>query len=113
MGINNDWRDSLKALMPDLPAGDAAQTEEVPEAKAKSHAQVLSIEVDRKRKGKVATIIYGFGPDADDELQAVASELKRRLATGGSARDGEILVQGDRAAQVRELLAGMGYKVKK
>ena len=47
-----------------------------------------------------------------EQLSEIASKIKKRLATGGSARGGEILVQGDRREELRTLLADMGYKVK-
>ena len=63
------------------------------------------------RKGKTATIVEGF-TCPEDELLEVAARLKTRFGTGGSARGGEILIQGDVAAKVKALLTEMGYKVK-
>ena len=48
----------------------------------------------------------------DETLQEVARQLKRRLGVGGSARGGEILIQGNLLAKVKEALTDMGYKVK-
>ena len=42
----------------------------------------------------------------------VAAKLKKRLATGGSARGGEVLIQGDRRDDVRKALADLGFKTK-
>jgi translation initiation factor 1 len=71
----------------------------------------LDIVLDRKgRAGKSATIVCGFGDESDDEtITALAAKLKKRLATGGSVRGGEILVQGDRRKEVAELLKAEGY----
>ncbi len=61
--------------------------------------------MERKgRGGKTATIIEGF-PGTDDELKALATRLKQQLGVGGSARDGEILIQGDCRTRLRELLS--------
>jgi translation initiation factor 1 len=46
------------------------------------------------RGGKTVTVASGFKLD-DDGLELLAAELKRRCGTGGSAKDGEILIQGD------------------
>lgn len=70
---------------------------------------ILKVELDKKRGGKIATIIHGFGADYE-RLDEIAAALKRKLAVGGSARGGEILLQGDRVAQAKELLREMGFK---
>lgn len=107
----NDWKDMLQGFMeanPDLPQGDS---EPVADTCAKVRKPRLDIILDRKgRAGKTATIIAGFsGEQTDAEASSVASELKRRLATGGSVRGGEILLQGDRRAQAAEILRELGY----
>lgn len=94
-----DWRDSLKSLLP-------SDYEPEPESGAEaSSARLpkLRVEVDRKRKGKVATIISGFEAD-DDRCAELCAWLKKKLATGGSSRGGEILIQGDCAARVEALI---------
>lgn len=109
-----DWRDSLKSLMTEMPqdpAPNEPSAEESPAMGTQQKKAILSIEVDRKRKGKIATIIYGFSSE-DSEIEELAATLKKRLATGGSVRDGEILVQGDRASQARTILKELGYKIK-
>lgn len=66
--------------------------------------------MERKgRGGKTATIVSGFTID-DDAVASVAAALKKRLATGGSARGGEILIQGDRRADVIDALRALGFK---
>ena len=46
-------------------------------------------------------------------MEQLAAKLKRRLGTGGSARGGEILIQGDRADDVLKALTDLGYKAVK
>ena len=107
-----DWKSKLSGLLadnPDLPAGDDAATESAPEPKPARKPR-LDIILDRKRAGKTATIIAGFDDDAD--IREIAQRLKQRLGAGGSARGGEILIQGDFAVKVRALLEEMGYKVR-
>lgn len=106
-----DWKEILSAKIASgsLPEPEAAPA---PEPEAPSRKETLHVLMERKgRGGKTATIIEGFECD-DDELKAVAASLKSRLGTGGSARGGEILIQGDRRAEVKRLLQEMGYKTK-
>lgn len=106
-----DWKEMLGQLRedPSLPPGE--NTPEPASEKA-PRKDTLRVIIDRKgRKGKVATIVEGFTV-GDDEVAEVAAMLKRKLGVGGSSRGGEILIQGDAADRVRELLAKEGYKVK-
>ncbi|MDE7153322.1 MAG: translation initiation factor [Muribaculaceae bacterium] len=106
--MNIDWKDKLSALQSTLPQGEEAPVPSANEPAA--GLPRLDIWFEKKgRGGKQATIITGFTCD-DEELKAVATKLKQKLGTGGSARGGEILIQGDRRSQLPELLAQLGYK---
>lgn len=115
--MNSDWTDSLAALRASLPGADEAPdeapaTDAGPTAPLKPGNRQLTLTYERKqRKGKPATIVSGFDC-SESELLEIASQLKKKLATGGSARGGEILVQGDRREQLRSVLTAMGYRVK-
>ena len=61
------------------------------------------------RKGKVVTLIEGF-EGKDDDLQDLGKRLKQALGTGGSAKAGEIIIQGDLVEEVRSLLIEWGYR---
>ena len=63
------------------------------------------------RKGKTVTAIYGIALPGD-ALTKLASELKRQCGTGGSAKDGVILIQGDHRQSVKKRLEEKGYSVK-
>ncbi len=106
-----DWRDKLNALKTDLPEGEKAEETVTEEPKNKLQKEPLRVELD-KRNGKPATLVTEF-LGTDDELKELAKTLKVKCSSGGSARDGEILIQGDFRVKVAEILLGMGFKVKK
>jgi len=74
--------------------------------------QLFYVSLDRKnRKGKVVSLISGFqGPQED--LKVLEKELKSLCGTGGSVKDGEILIQGDFRGRIIEALKKKGYGVK-
>lgn len=110
---NDDWLARLTALRSQMP--DEPQSEEKQEEKESGKPQQtarLDIVLDRKgRSGKTATIIEGF-TIADEEVERLAAELKKRLGTGGSSRGGEILIQGDRRTQILDFLKEKGFKAR-
>ncbi len=71
--------------------------------------QNLRIWLERIKGGKEATVIKGFAGN-DDDLDQLARLLKNKCATGGNAKDGIILIQGDHRDKVLKLLLDMGYK---
>lgn len=105
-----DWKDALASIsgLPEGSSGPEAQTT----MKTAETASTLHIVVEKKgRGGKVATIVEGF-ECSDEEVDEIARDLRKRLGTGGSARGGEILIQGDRREDVADILREKGFKVK-
>jgi translation initiation factor 1 len=62
-------------------------------------------------KGKTVTLV-GNVPLKENELKKFAKKLKTRLGTGGSVKDGEIIIQGDHRQAVLDEIIKQGYKAK-
>lgn len=109
--MKTDWKDLLSQK---INAGELQREEFTPEATTEEKKpDLIEVCIDKKgRKGKTATLAVGF-TCGEEELKEIASKLKSRLSTGGSARGGEILIQGERVDDVKRLLAELGYKLKK
>lgn len=75
--------------------------------------QKLIVGIDRRQRGgKQATLVSGF-QGTEEDLSSLGKLLKTKCGVGGSAKDGEILIQGDFRDKVVELLIQMGYKAKR
>lgn len=71
--------------------------------------QKLRVILDKKqRAGKVVTLVEGF-EGAEEDFQALAKQIKTKCGTGGSAKDGVILIQGDYKLKIAQWLKDWGY----
>jgi translation initiation factor 1 len=79
-----------------------------------SDKQLLKIKLDSKqRAGKTVTLIEGF-IGTDDDLNLLCKQIKNHCGTGGSAKDGIIIIQGDQKEKTYLFLIKQGYlKTKK
>ncbi len=74
---------------------------------------IVRISLDRKgRAGGVVSLITGL-PGSPEALKTLATELKRRCATGGTVKNGTIEIQGDHRDTLVEVLRAKGFTVKK
>ncbi len=70
--------------------------------------QVIKIRLEKRKFGKEVTIIEGLD-EREVNLKKLASQLKSRLATGGTAKNGKIELQGDHRAALKEILVELGF----
>jgi translation initiation factor 1 len=68
----------------------------------------IVVRLEMRRFRKPTTMVEGLNPKRSD-LEKIAKELKSKLACGGTAKDGYILLQGDHRDDVRERLVTMGF----
>lgn len=109
----NDWKKRLGMVFstnPDFQYEEEAVSE--PETLEPSKQNLL-VSIDRKgRGGKQVTLVTGFVGTSED-LAELGRTLKVKCGVGGSAKDGEITIQGDFRERVTTLLKDMGYRAKR
>lgn len=105
----SDWKDRLNIVYSTNPDYKYETEEESEQETIDKVKQLLRISLDkRNRKGKAVTLITGFIGSVED-LEALGKLLKVKCGVGGSAKDGEIIIQGDFRNKVLELLQKEGY----
>lgn len=110
---DNNWKDRLGVVFSTNPDFQYTVNEEVEAQTLEPSRQRLVVGIDRRnRGGKQVTLITGFVGTADD-LKDLGRTLKTRLGVGGSAKDGEITIQGDFRDKVTGILKQLGYNAKR
>ena len=113
MAKNNDWKKRDGVVYSTNQSFDY-QYQQNDQAETLANAQQnLRVMLDKSgRAGKQVTMVTGFvGSTAD--LEMLTKLLKSKCGVGGSAKDGEILIQGDLRDKVVTILAKEGYKAKR
>ena len=106
---NNEWKDRLGVMYSTDPNFQYDTREEEEEETLPKEKQQLRISLDkRNRGGKMVTLVTGFVGKTVD-LEALGKFLKVKCGVGGSAKEGEIIVQGDFRSKILEILQKEGY----
>ena len=117
MRMNGDWKAALGAAVNSNPDEATHEADEMPaevaaDALAEQGKQMLNVMLDkRNRNGKRVTLVTDF-VGSDEALKVLAKELKQHCGVGGSARGGEILIQGDFRDKVLAFLKAKGFKAR-
>jgi translation initiation factor 1 len=110
--MGKDWKDRLGMVYSTNPDYKYEKNgEESPQTIA-PEKQNLKVCIDRKqRKGKTVTLVQNFIGKQED-IADLSKILKIKCGTGGTAKDGEIILQGDFCEKVIKILRDSGYRVK-
>ncbi len=110
---DNDWKRRLGVVYSTNPDFSFREEEEETIETLAPSAQKLIVSIDRRnRGGKQVTLVTGF-IGSDEDLAALGRTLKVKCGVGGSAKNGEITIQGDFRDKVTEILRSMGYNAKR
>lgn len=110
--MSNDWKDRLGIVYSTNHDFQYYQGDEEKQETPAPEKQTLRVSIEKKhRGGKTVTLIKGF-VGAEEDLKELARLLKNKCGVGGSAKEGEIIIQGELVAKVKELLIKEGYKLK-
>lgn len=105
----NDWKKRLDIVYSTNPDYHYDKDNEGETETIEKNKQLLRVSLDkRNRKGKAVTLVTGFS-GTEDDLKDLGKLLKTKCGVGGSAKDNEIIVQGDHREKVLDILIKEGY----
>ena len=106
---NNDWKERLNVVYSTNPDFKYETDEREEQEEVDKGKQNLRVSIEKKnRGGKIVTLITGF-IGTEESLKELGRLLKTKCGLGGSAKDGEIIIQGDFKIKIIELLKKEGY----
>ena len=105
----NDWKERLNIVYSTNPDFQYFSDEKEEICTLPKQQQKLRVSIEKNhRGGKTVTIIKNF-IGSDDDIKELGKLLKTKCGSGGSVKDGEILVQGEFKEKIIELLKKEGY----
>ena len=111
--MSKDWKERLGTVYSTNPDYTYQYDKEEEPDTPEPSKQNLKVGRDKKqRRGKTVTLVTGFIGKQND-LSELGKLLKTKCGVGGTAKDGEILIQGDFLEKIIEILVNQGYKVKR
>lgn len=106
---NNDWKERLNVVYSTNPDFNYEVDEPCEQNTLPPQQQRLRVSIEKNhRGGKTVTLVKNF-LGAGDDLKELGRMLKSKCGTGGSVKDGEILVQGDFKEKIVAILKNEGY----
>lgn len=107
-----DWKDRLNIVYSTNPDYNYQVPAQIQVDTPAPQKQLLRVSIDRKkRNGKSVTLVEGFVGN-DNDLKELSKTLKNKCGVGGSAKDGELIIQGELKQKVAQILGQLGYKTK-
>lgn len=107
--MSDDWKSRLNMVYSTNPDFEYGEVEQEPKESVPKEKQLIRIALDKKqRRGKQVTIIADFR-GTEQELKELGKMLKTKCGVGGSAKDGEIIIQGDFREKIKQILHDNGY----
>jgi translation initiation factor 1 len=111
--MDNSWKKRLGMVYSTNPEYNYGQAGEEPHDILTPGDQKLHVSLERKnRKGKAVTLVEGFS-GREEDLKELGKELKGKCGTGGTVKEGVIIIQGDFRERIIGLLIEKGYNVKR
>ena len=109
---DNSWKDRLSVVYSTNPDYQFQKNENVDQETLPANKQNLIVAIERKnRGGKTVTLVKGF-IGSEDDLAELGKKIKTKCGVGGTAKEGEIIIQGEFKTRVADLLKEWGYWVK-
>ena len=106
---NNDWKDRLGMVYSTNPDFEYSLDEVEEEVTLPKNQQKLRVQIEKSgRAGKVVTLVKGF-VGSEDDLKSLGKLLKTKCGVGGTAKDGEIVIQGSFRDRLIAILKDEGY----